>query len=216
MSSRRLAIIEARLQEKGWAEYKLRKRDYAAPIAAIGVVGMVMPAADALVGHFAGHAATHCASTMHVATSAAAHHGADAASVVGHHPEVFMKAVEHGAQAQVSELTKGAVGHAASVVPVGDLAVQNANAVGYAAGEVLMKTAELKSTSFAVKRLTEMGSRVLALLGNRCTKRRSVILVPDAPPPPLSAHSPKKKRKNAGPPFSLPERTATLMTTFWI
>ncbi|MCJ1244541.1 Ankyrin repeat domain-containing protein 44 [Trapelia coarctata] len=159
VNDRRKKIIEKRLADEGWDKYKIRKRDMIIPLAAIGVVGMVAPGADAVIGHFASHAATHAAThaSTHVASTAAAHHTADAVRVAADHPETFAKAIEHGASNQLAELTNGAVGHIASTAPVNDLASYQANVLGSAAGDVLMKTAEVKASTFAAGQATQYG-----------------------------------------------------------
>lgn len=165
VNDRRLDIINARMEEKGWAQYEVRKRDLAAPVAAIAIANLVVPGADALLGHFASHATTHFASTAHVATSAAAPHGAGVARVVAEHPEVFMRAVQHGAETQIAEITNGAIGHVASVVPVTDLAGQCANSAGYTMGEALTNNSVHKATSLAVKCVTKFGVEKVCNLG---------------------------------------------------
>lgn len=156
---RRIKIIEERLEREDWDKYKIRARDVAIPLGAIAVVGMVAPGADAVIGHFANHAATHAAThaSSHAATVAAAHHTADAARVAADHPEVFAKALEHGASNQLAELTNGAVGHLATNGPVQDLATYQANILGNAAGDALMKTAEIKGATLGAGKAAEYG-----------------------------------------------------------
>lgn len=168
VNGRRKKIVEKRLADEGWDKYKLRKRDMAIPIAAIGVIGMVAPGADAVIGHFASHAATHAAThaSTHAASTAAAHHTADALRIAADHPETFTKAIEHGASNQLAELTNGAVGHIASTAPVNDLATYQANILGTAAGDVLMKTAEIKGSTFAAGQATQYGLEKAILSGD--------------------------------------------------
>lgn len=150
-------MIETRLKEMEWSQHELRKRDYAIPIAAVGVAAIIMPGADALIGHFAGHAATHVASTADAVTSAAAHNGGDAIKSVVEHPQVFATSAEHGVESQVNELTDGALGHVSTPGDYPDSVTQNASDVGHAAGEALAKAGEVHGAVYASVRATEIG-----------------------------------------------------------
>ena len=154
VNMQRLDIIKKRLDEKGWTGYDLRKRDFFKPVAITSAVAFVAPGADAIIGHLAGHAAMHAATNIHAATSSAAHHGVTAANQIAEHPEIFAKAVEHGALGQVNELLHHTAGHTANIAPFTTLAAHNANALGVAAGESLAKLGELKLIENATSKMT--------------------------------------------------------------
>jgi hypothetical protein len=175
VNARRKALIEKRLKEQGWALYKFTKRDYAIPLAATIVGGAVIPgAADAVVGHISTHVATNVAAqhvSTHVATNvaaqhtttAASHQGTEAARAVLTHPAVFVHAAEQSASTQVSDLTGGAIGHAAvqaaQFTPITDFATNQAAVLGATAGHGLAVTMEKESCERAAKWATSHGMR---------------------------------------------------------
>ncbi|CAF9912261.1 MAG: hypothetical protein GOMPHAMPRED_007613 [Gomphillus americanus] len=169
VNMQRLDIIKERLDKEGWAGYDMRKRDYFKPVAITSAVAFVAPGADAVIGHFAGHAAMHAATNIHAATSSAAHHGATAAGQIAQHPETFVKAMEHGALGQVDELLHHTADHAANITPYTTLAAHNANALGVAAGETLAKFGEGKLVEQAASKMT--GAAVIKTAEIVSTKR---------------------------------------------
>ena len=180
VNARRLDIIKERLEAEGWAGYDMRKRDYFKPVVITSAIALVAPGADAVVGHFACHATMHAATNIHAATSSAAHHGATAAGQIAHHPEIFVKAMEHGALGQVGELTHHAVGHAVNAAPLNTtLAAHNASALGYTAGESAAKSIEVKLVKEGTSKA--MGSAVTNIAEYISAKRAEVGSIGEVP-----------------------------------
>jgi hypothetical protein len=132
-------IIEECMAENNWKLSKLRKRDVLMAVGPAVIATAVVPGADALTGHLAGHGASlftgqHTVETMNSAVHDTVH---------------FMHGLESGIHDQVSAMAQGLSGHAVQLVPVDCVATGTTDFCGNMAGQAFASTAEIAFTKKA-------------------------------------------------------------------
>src|ERR1700760_1505582 len=157
----KLNIIESRMDSKGWAPNKLRKRDVAMGVGPSLLAAAVVPGADHiasnLVGHAVGHGAAHWTST----------HASDVVSHAVHSPELFTQGVQDGVQTQLHAVGEAIAGHPVPLVPVDVIATNTPWFAGNAAGQAVTGAAEIKLVESTAKYTVKLGASAAGSLASR-------------------------------------------------
>jgi hypothetical protein len=137
-------IIEECMADENWKPLKLRKRDVLLAVGPAIIASTVVPGAEHLTGHLAGHGASlftgqHTTETVNLAV---------------HDTVPFMHGVESGIHDQVSAMGQGLAGHDVQLVPVDCVATETTDFCGNMADQAFASTVEIAATKKAASTIS--------------------------------------------------------------